>query len=634
MDFRPSIPSGIPRKLAYDDSTEAYQKDNLFDLVIPCEKVGDLGPRLFGGHSPGALKPESSPSGAKRFWEKLASPIVWLVHKIIEIFKKIFPGLFKAESKDKDKDKDVGRSNAPKFCPKTVDELIADLTCETDTLKLCVESLDLCRYKDEKSLEAKIQILRDLHAMHFEIVEAFRTISETLSKDRAQTISREQKVELRKIQFKLNGIYAAFKQRLREKPSEIVQIFHKIKDSMTLEQIEKSDLWSLRSYLSILKFINDHTEELFHENTHTEHLDLAIEPSQKSLAIEHVEKFDSIIDQVQQVIDQKVRKLLEAQEKASAAEIASLPQGICNVGNSCYMNSVLQALIGSRLIERLKESFCRCPGYFEEQYEKMKEVFATLDSFKNFYDLDKKESGESLMSDVARQLRETIFRSKLVPDFDLKRITRQQDAASLMEGLLKALGFCFEVRKTLLSLDGVDKSERTEPCHMLRVPISKEDMSFQKAVDNLKEENINDPETPWKVTSDPEGKVILRTHAQRKNEYQIAEKIPDVMVVQLVRFDNNREKIDSAITWESDVVDLSALIDPSLVFEGESTKYRIVSYVNHRGGGTDCGHYTANVRRGGHFYKCDDNSPVVQVSECREKSDRENAYLFVLERVK
>ncbi|PNF39062.1 hypothetical protein B7P43_G04858 [Cryptotermes secundus] len=108
------------------------------------------------------------------------------------------------------------------------------------------------------------------------------------------------------------------------------------------------------------------------------------------------------------------------------------------------------------------------------------------------------------------------------------------------------------------------------------------------------------------------------------------EKPPQVLCIQIKRFDIMGEKIDKHISF-SLRLDLTRFLCPRSAHHGPAPlKYRLVSMVIHDGPSIHCGHYTAVAQTSmGHYYKFDD-SLVQAISSSVVLGS--NAYIMMYER--
>ncbi len=327
--------------------------------------------------------------------------------------------------------------------------------------------------------------------------------------------------------------------------------------------------------------------------------------------------------------------------------------GIPNIGNSCYMNSCLQSILGSHLRSLIEVDLPKPsrpemkPGEAKDDYSKRLnrylgsirdwsracKVQKSLKEFKKAYEmLGEPKARLSELEKTAKMLRQEIFESKICPAFEMAGLFKQHDAPECMLVLLTAIGISYQLTTKTASSDnpGVSSSE-TEISRILAVELGKETASFQKLLEAYSaKEIVDDPGNLWVKDQ--------VKYSKYTREHKISGELPESIVIQLKRMEwskllKQRVKLGTKVTWDSDVVDLACLIDPELYKDGQSTKYTLVAYVNHHGSTPKFGHYTANVLDETTWIKLNDSSDPELKLKHEEKGDRESAYLFVLKRV-
>ncbi|MFQ5728929.1 MAG: hypothetical protein ACE5GN_01025, partial [Waddliaceae bacterium] len=163
---------GLPR--FYDDSTPGSGDAGLFDHS-EVERIRVVGQNLTG--RPTAEKdPSFVPSKPlyKRIWKALTFPFCRVIQKIVAVVRWVFPFLFKKKTSSSTNQNQGGVATTQRFCSKTLDELVKDHTFEAKALKKDVENL---KFDDpQNTVAGQMQKLSRLHFLHYEIVEAFRSI--------------------------------------------------------------------------------------------------------------------------------------------------------------------------------------------------------------------------------------------------------------------------------------------------------------------------------------------------------------------------------------------------------------------------------------------------------------------------
>lgn len=564
--------------------------------------------------------------------------------------------------------------NKSNVCLATLKRLIRDLKSESKFLKRSVESLRFDELKKSKEIqvERKLACLRDLQTLNFEISEAFRVIAEIvkdnqLLETKGTALPKDDVKEFKNLQFEFNSIYREFKTKVYNRTHVILESFHLLQNALNSEVLKKKAPWFLRSYLSGIRFLDDNADKFnkiwLETNTKlfdSYFLDLELR-NDASLKISLDPKvLKTLAGDVESLIEEKIADIkteqceiqFDTNDKASPQNNAL--GGIPNVGSSCYMNSDTQIIFGSALrhfIDKeipkptrpalktgeVNKSFIeRLNRYLKidlTDWRREKKLGKAIRDFRDIYELKDPEQRKAKIYGAAKKLRQSIFESKLVGALKMKKLYSQHDAPECMLALLMALGVKFELSETTTATEVENvKSVFERDSHILELPIGKDITSFRELIENYgKKEFIDNPENSWKK----DGKV----YSKYSREFKISGEIPECIVIQLKRmaFDPKKfrkVKVGTAVTWDSDEVDLASIIDPELYENGESTQYTLQAYVNHHGSTPKFGHYTANVLEGNNRFHLDDGSPVAALSKQKEMKARENGYLFVFKRKK
>ena len=256
---------------------------------------------------------------------------------------------------------------------------------------------------------------------------------------------------------------------------------------------------------------------------------------------------------------------------------------------------------------------------------------------------------------LLKKIREVIF----AENFILGDLSGQQDSPEFLGPVLDSIGYGVSEERTKKHSDAYMKKagnagraktkSETKPRMVFEIPVPKHGkFTLQSSIDTLKKEkHIDDVDNKWNGDTDYEETSTLK-------------EIPEVIMIQLKRFEpifkekevevevdkggekvkekkkikvpKGTKRVGTKITVE-DEIDLKKLIDPSLLKKGISTKYRLVSYVTHKGNSSHDGHYKAGVKKGGQWYKCND-SKISTLDEKKAKKKSREAYILVLERIK
>ncbi len=353
--------------------------------------------------------------------------------------------------------------------------------------------------------------------------------------------------------------------------------------------------------------------------------------------------------------------------RSRALQSAS-PGGLPNIGNTCYMNSSLQVILNSpklsALIDRdipepiwsdfseielddgvlagylsgtvvpTSEALKLAVGRYREAMEDHPRHMAHIRALrlvKNIY------TGRLAKPDLRTALRQL---KQVVSNPETRLVTipysyAQQDAAEFLTAALRGIGYSFSLRKTIRGDDGEHTSTVDEGAQYLSLPIIKKDRgkaTFQELLDGYKVEHVDDPKNAWNVVNDSD--LVIRQYQKYTNTYTIVDEIPEVLVVQLKRFDRTgivSRKIGDLVEIGEEV-DMRTLIDDSLLDDDTSTRYRVTGVVVH-GGSLSGGHYTADVKTEDQWSSRSDSSVNKSPSTTSIKSNRERGYIYVLERI-
>jgi hypothetical protein len=371
------------------------------------------------------------------------------------------------------------------------------------------------------------------------------------------------------------------------------------------------------------------------------------------------------------------------------------PLSLKNIGNSCYMDSVLQALLCvKKICEQLNEtipypSVPVAPQYdnTEEYKKKLAEYQYKLKEYKNdVADYRKKlEIQKELLhlingkkvKDVKSysqmelilflmnapslyRLRSAIFKSGLHPELQLESLYEQHDAAYIMElfshALLPSCKFQWEEHTETADFPGLDFIKRVECNHVLQVPlrIRPENQTLMRMIQYVickhpvrnesRKFKVKNNAYQVKVTDEEKGAISLNLPPKKVQEYHLSyrfKELPQVLLVQCIRFKQETigtsvrtMKNDSPVVLPDDlIIDLTDYFDPSPGGQ-QTARYKIRSVVIHQGPSKDGGHYVTNLEINGKYHHCNDigSEPFYEIKDTEFKECKD-AYLIVLERL-
>ncbi|KAK0550014.1 hypothetical protein OC846_003848 [Tilletia horrida] len=126
------------------------------------------------------------------------------------------------------------------------------------------------------------------------------------------------------------------------------------------------------------------------------------------------------------------------------------------------------------------------------------------------------------------------------------------------------------------------------------------------------------------------------------------DQVPPILTIQLKRFTITGGKIGRAVNFP-ETLKLDRFMSGSSRSTGAgpsngkgaylkdddasaSPTYRLYAVVHHFGGGPNSGHYVATVRRGGRWFRCDDSSTYATENPTSASGDRSSAYILFYQR--
>jgi ubiquitin C-terminal hydrolase len=549
-----------------------------------------------------------------RVWKIVTAPFIWVIEKITAFINYLFSKKDNSLTNNENIYTYIPKSTsfiAPKdggpVDQATVEKLIEDLKGTGFFLKESICSSDFECLKslclDKALLKDQLDSLKKFVSLGLGIKNSIQ-----LAVDLWAFGNDQAKASLNDFINALRGeIRTKFYEELSKHGAAIIAVFYSVQNKIFAQDVSPE---MLKEWVEILYFLKDLLED-------------------DDPLLESLKKIESeIANSLKQAIDRynKNSAALFTQKVEEKNEMHAVI-GIGNIGNSCYMNSVLQAMLASKRISAAIDQdipLAEDPELTCSTRPRI-EVRNSLKKFRNlYYETANNKRSPDLLKKGAWDLREKIFSSRICA---MSGLTGQQDAADLMRPLLESIDVCFESRIETSTKENPNENPhiqiKPEQLLMLEVPQQKTAILFE---DLLKEysqvEKVQDSVNQWRYK--------YKTFEKR---YSIGQELPNTLVIQLKRFQWSRmsTKIETPINI-GDVVDFSPILDLELTQKREPTYFKLCSYINHHGI-PGVGHYTANRKEKDKVWKNCNDSIVSDVSSQTEKQNRESAYILVFERV-
>jgi hypothetical protein len=362
------------------------------------------------------------------------------------------------------------------------------------------------------------------------------------------------------------------------------------------------------------------------------------------------------------------KKPIEEGLRANMAE----PLKLRNIGNSCYLDSVLQCLFCiDQIQEKLNKPIEHDSNHLDEYQKKLAiqhELLQFIEAQKRSRETRKTRTQMEFILFLLNgpspdRLRKAIFKSGFHPELKLSNgLTAQHDAAYVMELLIGCFladicQFKWREHASTPAFPGLEflsggKEGKDETVSMLQVSLQNKPqqklsllvhallgkhIERENNVDNQRQFDPQDGEMI--VGKEQEAESVIDASPAKVDQYDHwyrINKLPPVMVIQFKRFTDalikDRRPVELPPTG---ILDLTRYYDAP---EGESKqgRYKIKGMVRHidHGGSLEEGHYVAEVEINGKYFHCNDMD-AKSYKEVTKKAflSHKDAYLLFLERL-
>ncbi len=309
------------------------------------------------------------------------------------------------------------------------------------------------------------------------------------------------------------------------------------------------------------------------------------------------------------------------------------PIGLPNIGNSCYLNSVVQLIMAMD-----DEDLCIFVTTIGDKA--LREAFIDLVTYTR-----NPAATTNGLGPFMSNLRESIFNLGL-NYFPKNEILEQQDAQELLTVVLQGLFINFQNVKKPITADSEKfiSKVKNEKGSMISVPVRKEaeqgwlDYLFSSSksplqidycLDDYFNEDVHDPQNALTFNLNGNDTKVSNYSIQNR----ISSEPPKYLFVHLVRqsFENGLAHKNHAKVDLTAQIDLSKYVTPDVQqkFAGKLS-YEPVGVVQHYGDDPRGGHYAADIMKKGKWFNCNDS--FVNPTDFNS-IDKQNSYIMMLKRV-
>ena len=163
------------------------------------------------------------------------------------------------------------------------------------------------------------------------------------------------------------------------------------------------------------------------------------------------------------------------------------------------------------------------------------------------------------------------------------------------------------------------KSDKFEPFFLLSVPLLPKNRTIYDCIQSFQNMEILDDENKWNCDH-----CEKQVNAEKKTELW---RLPNYFIISFKRFNQRNQKIDQLIQFDETI----NMQDFLAIDDGKPHNYRLHSIIHHMGN-VRGGHYYANVRKiNGKWIHYNDHT--VRLINSFEMIDKQSAYILIYQRI-
>jgi len=384
-------------------------------------------------------------------------------------------------------------------------------------------------------------------------------------------------------------------------------------------------------------------------------LDLFDEDTSRKIADETFDQyltFANLLDKLE-ITDEDPNNKAYDRKIYERVSLLLKPMPLKNYGNTCYLNSALQAILATPFFKERIRAERWTPQILTHNPEETNNEYAAR-SNKHQSDFNKQtrdwrnlhkqfqslataleKRDQSALNSAVNNLNRAFGKARC---FD-GAMGRQHDAIQPIETLLMAIDYAFETTKRIrYTPDGLDPVEKIKIClpekdRSIRLMIKEylNDAPYATSFQSLIEHQFAEKTYTENTTVDGEAVTV-------RHELTKLQKIEDYLVVNLVRPGESRQRTKGRVIagkhqedikfTNGEIIDFTSAYDPSLIADNKRILYEVKAVAIHHGQSYSGGHWTANVKRGGKWYICNDSSPVISIGICNPFIGSGSIYFF------